>query len=295
MQGPLVVAGSASRPLAEALALILGSPLAAATSKRFPDGEGHVRIHSPVRGDVVVVQSTAPDANLVELLLWQDAAWEAGARSVTCVIPYLGYARQDRVFEPGEAVSSRATARAIAQGCDRVVTVDPHKMDVLAFFGGKAQATTAVPLLAQRLKALGIDTVLAPDRGARDRAEQAAHLIGARVDHMEKTRLSPTQVAMKAKELDVRGARVAIVDDLIASGSTMMVAAAQLKQQGARTVVAACTHGLFTDGAIPKMLAAGIDHILTTDTVPFPPGPHDVVSAAPSIADALRLERPALL
>ena len=265
---PLVLAGSASVPFATELASLLGTRLARGEAKRFPDGEGYVRIAEVVQGrDVVVVQSTAPDMNLVELLLWQDAAWEAGARNVSTVIPYLGYARQDRAFQPGESVSSRAAARAIASSSDRILTIDPHKYEVLRFFGGKGHAASAVPQLAETLKAWGVDAVLAPDKGARDRAEEAARLIGAKADHMEKTRLSATQVRMQAKSLDVAGRKVAIVDDLIASVGTMLTAAQQLKAQGATHVFAACTHGLFTGGAVPRLLAGGIDRILTTDTV----------------------------
>lgn len=284
----VVVAGSASRPLAERLATALGSRLAVAETKRFPDGEAYVRIpESLAGGDAIVVQSTAPDTNLVELLLLQDAAYEAGARHVTSIIPYLGYARQDRAFQPGEAVAARATSRAIAAGCDRVLTVDPHKEESLAHFGGKAACVSAVPALAARLAEWGVDTVLAPDKGARARAEAAARLVGARVDHLEKTRLSATEVVMAAKELDVRGARVAIVDDLIASGGTMLTAAKQLKAQGARSVVAACTHGLFTGGAVPKLLGGGIDRLLVTDT--WPSEGTEWVSVAPQLAKALRV------
>jgi len=284
----LVLAGSASRPFAEALARDVGAALVPGQAKRFPDGEGHVRITGDVRGqDVIIVQSTAPDANLVELLLWQDAAWEAGARGVTSVVPYLGYARQDRVFESGEAVSSRAAARAIAGSSDRIITVDPHKEEILQFFGGKGHSVSAVGQLAAELSRWGVDTVLAPDKGARPRAEAAAKVMGARVDHLEKTRLSPTQVVMAAKDLDVRGARVAIVDDLIASGATMLTAAKQLKAQGASAVYAACTHGLFTGGSAPGLLAGGIDRLLVTDTCPAPAGVA-VVSAAAAVAAVLR-------
>jgi ribose-phosphate pyrophosphokinase len=205
------------------------------------------------------------------------------------VIPYMGYARQDRAFESGEAISARAAAIALAATTDHVVTVDPHKEEVLRFFGGKARSVSAVPQLAAELSRWGVDIVLAPDKGARDRAEEAARLMGARVDHLEKTRLSATEVVMRTKELDVRGARVAIVDDLIASGGTMVAAAKQLKEQGARAVYAACTHGLFTGNALPRILAGGIDRVLATDTCISGPCSCDVVSAAPAVADALRV------
>ncbi len=286
---PLVVAGSASKPFAEALARELGTTLAAAEHKRFPDGEGYVRLHADAKGrDVLVVQSTAPDPNLVELLLWLDAAREAGARTVTAVVPYFGYARQDRVFNPGESVSSRAAGRAIAAAADKVVTVDPHKLDILAFMGGKATAVSAVPQLAAALRSWRVDAVLAPDKGALDRAREAAGILGVPVDHLEKTRLSATEVRMAPKSLDVRGKRVAIVDDLIASGSTMVQAAKQLKANGAAAVYAACTHGLFTGNALPNLLGGGIDRVLCTDTFLSGPCSCDSVSAAPAVAAVLR-------
>jgi ribose-phosphate pyrophosphokinase len=257
--------------------------------KRFPDGEGFARLLDPVRGaDAIIVQSTAPDASLVELLLWQDAVHEAGAKSITSVIPYYAYARQDRSFQSGEAVSSRAVAKAIGAGTDRIVTVDIHKRTILDFFGGKAHGVTAVPQLAAKLGEWGVDAVLAPDKGARERAAAAADLIDVPIDHLEKTRLSPTEVKMAAKELDVKGRRVAIIDDIIASGSTMLMAAQQLKKQGATHVYAACTHGLFTGNALPRLLSDGIDRVLCTDT--WLPGPCscDCVSAAPAVAEWLK-------
>ena len=291
----LVVTGSASGPFAARLATELGVPLARSESRRFPDGEGYVRILDAVHGkEAVVVQATAPDMNLMELLLWQDAIREAGAERITTVIPYLGYARQDRVFQPGEAISARAAARAVATTTDAVIAVDPHKEESLAFFGGKARSVTAIPQIAHELARWGVDIVLAPDKGARERASHAASLIGCRFDHLEKTRLSPTEVTMRAKDLDVAGSRVAIVDDLIASGATMVTAARQLKAQGATAVYAACTHGLFTGNALPRILAGGIDRVLATDTCISGPCSCDVVSAAPAVAAALRHTLPAM-
>lgn len=290
----VVVAGSASQPFGTQLAKELGSPLARVETKRFPDGEGYVRLLDPVAGkNVVLAQTTAPDPNLVELLLLQDAAREAGARIVTSVIPYFGYSRQDRAFQAGEGISARAVARAIASGCDKVVCVDIHKDATLSFFGAKAVGVSAVPQIAAQLKAWGVDAVLAPDKGARDRAMAAGKVIGCPVDHLEKTRLSATEVRMAAKELDVRGRRVAIVDDLIASGSTMVQAAKQLKEQGARAVYAACTHGLFTGNALPKLLSSGLDRVLCADTFLTGPCNCDVISAAPAVAQVLRQKVPA--
>lgn len=281
-----VLAGSASPGLATALSKELDAPLGEVERRTFPDGERYVRILSDVRDrHVVVVASTAPDGNLVELLLLQDAAHEAGAAKVSTVVPYYAYARQDQVFKPGEAVSARAVARALYATANRLLIIDPHKMHILDFFPGVSQGVSAVPELCARLREWGTDAVLAPDKGARDRAEHAAGILGVPFDHLEKTRLGPTEVKIQPKDLDVSGKRVAIVDDMIASGGTMLEAAKQLKASGARAVYAVCTHGVFTHDAVPRLLAGGIDRVLCTDTLEG--APCDVVSAAPAVARAL--------
>ena len=286
----VVLAGRASPRLGAALAKELGCPLADVELKQFPDGELYVRITSDVQGKhVVCVQTTAPNDHFVELLLLQDAAHEAGAAQVTTVVPYYAYARQDQVFHPGEAVSARAVARAIYSTANRLLNVDPHKDHILEFFDGVSTQVSAVPQITAQLKDWDVDLVLAPDKGARDRAEQAAAILGVPHDHLEKTRIDATHVEMKAKDLDVAGKTVAIVDDMIASGGTMATAAAQLKQQGAKAVIAACTHGVYTDGAVTRLLAAGIDHVLCTDSIEAARADGgDVVSCAPAIAAALR-------
>lgn len=285
-QPPILVPGSANPSVATALARAMACDIARVDIRRFPDEEVYTRIEDPVEGSpVILVQSTHPNDNLVELLLLQDAAREAGASRIISVIPYYGYARQDRAFAPGEAVSSRAVARALATTADMVVTVDPHKEEILNFFFDGAHSVSAVPEIALRLGQWGVDCVLAPDAGARKRAEAAAAILDVPHDHLDKTRLGPNQIRIEAKDLDVAGMKVAIVDDMVASGGTMMTAALQLKEQGATHVFAACTHGIFTGGAVPKLLLGGIDRVLATDTVEGVPC--DVVSAAPAIARRL--------
>ncbi len=282
---PVILAGTTVPAVAADLARELGCSTAEADIRRFPDGECYVHVTEDLTGrHAIIVQNTSPDAELVEALLLQDAAREAGAARVTTVVPYLAYARQDRSFKPGEAVSSRAVARALGANTDDLITVDPHKEEILSFYP-HATSVSAVPQLAAKLGEWGVDAVLAPDRGARDRAQRAAAILGVPHDHLEKTRLGPTEVVIKAKDLDVAGKRVAIVDDLIASGGTMIKAAQQLKEQGATAVYAACTHGLFTGGAVPKLLAGGIDRVLCTDSLPS--SGCDTVSLAPAVAGAL--------
>lgn len=281
-----VIGGSASQRTAKELASLLHTDLVPAERKTFPDGEVYVRVQGNLRGeDVVIVQSTQPAHALLELLFLQEAAHDQGAASITAVVPYYSYSRQDRVFEGGEVVTAKAVAELIEQKADRFITVDLHKEHILGFFGIEAHGVSAVPLLARSLAQHKVDTVLAPDKGALDRAKFAAECLGASFDHMEKTRVSSTEVTMKAKSLDVRGKTVAIVDDIISTGGTIATAAAELKRQGAARVIAACTHGLFLHNALDRLRASGCDAVIATDTIENPAG---VVGCAEVIADVLR-------
>ena len=283
-----VLAGSASKRTAKELAGILKADLVEVESRVFPDGEVYVRVPDRLQGEeVVIVQTTYPTASLLELLFLQEAAHDQGASHISAVVPYYSYSRQDRVFLEGEIVSAKAVAQLVELKADRFITVDPHKEHILGFFGIEAHGVSAVPLLAKHLEKMGVDTVLAPDKGALDRAQFAAKCLDAQFDYMEKTRISGTEVEMKAKSLDVRGKTVAIIDDIISTGGTIATASAELKRQGAARVIAACTHGLFLNNALPRLHANGCDQVVATDAIQT-----DVstVGCAPVIADVF-LER----
>lgn len=283
-----VLAGSSSRRCAKELAGILKADYVEVEQKVFPDGEVYVRVPERLRGEeVIIVQTTYPTPALLELLFLQEAAHDQGAASITAVVPYYSYSRQDQVFQEGEIVSAKAVAELIELKADRFITVDPHKEHILGFFGIEAHGVSAVPLLAKHLEKMGVDTVLAPDKGALDRAQFAAKCLGAEFDYMEKTRLSGTEVVMKAKSLDVRGKTVAIIDDIISTGGTIATASAELKRQGATRVIAACTHGLFLNNALPRLHANGCDQVIATDAIETQVSP---VGVAPVIADVF-LER----
>jgi ribose-phosphate pyrophosphokinase len=263
-----IIGGTASKTVAEELASMLKIPLANTISKRFPDDEFYFRILDDIKGKkVIIVQTTYPDPNLVELLLIQNAVEEAGAKEITVVIPYYGYARQDTKFQDGEAISAKALAGLISLNADRVITVDPHKEHILDFFSTSAFSCTAVPEIAKYLKQKGIDMILAPDKGALDRAKQASEIIKCDFDYMEKTRIDGSTVEMKPKKLRAENKTVAIVDDIISTGGTMALAIKELKKQGAKKVYVACTHGLFAGEAIKKLTSAGCDEIIATDTI----------------------------
>ena len=264
----MVLGGSSSRLLAQDLAHVLGLEYVQAQTKRFPDGEGYVRIdREALEKEVVLVQNTYPDSNLVELLLLLDAARGLGADKITCVIPYFGYARQDRRFNPGEALSAKVMLRHLEMEMDRLLTIDLHKPDVLEWFArAPAKDLKAAPAIGGYFARHGIDLVLGPDKGAAQRADEVAKVIGCESDHLEKTRLSGTEVKISPSHVGARDKTVLIVDDIISTGGTIVAATNELKRLGARKVYAACTHGLFTGGAVER-LQGTCDMIVSTNTL----------------------------
>ncbi|MBE3121839.1 MAG: ribose-phosphate diphosphokinase [Thermoplasmata archaeon] len=280
-----ILGGTSAKNVAQNLANKIQQPLLQATYKRFPDDEFYVRVLDDIAGeDVLIVQTAYPDPKIVELLLMQDAVHDAGAKKITVVLPYFGYSRQDKKFEEGEAISSRAVAQHISMHADCVITVDPHKEHILKFFSVPAYSCSAVSTIAQYLKEKNIDFILAPDKGAKDRAKEAATLINCEYDYLEKTRIDGTTVKITPKKLDARGKHVAIIDDIISTGGTMANSIKELKKQGAKTVSVACTHGLFVGGAKEKLLSADCDEIISTDTIETE---FSKVSAADCIAELL--------
>jgi len=263
-----VIGGTASKSVAEDLSKKLDVPLANTISKRFPDDEFYVRILDDVSKEhVIIVQTTYPDTNIVELFILQNAVEEAGAKEISVVIPYFGYARQDTKFQDGEPISAKAMANLVSLNADRVITVDPHKEYIMDFFSTSAFSCSAVPELAKYLKSKDIDMVLAPDKGALDRVKKASRIIGCSFDYMEKKRIDGETIEIKPKNLDVQNKNVAIIDDIISTGGTMAKSIQELKKHGAKNVFVACTHGLFAGNAIKKLDSAGCNEIISTDTI----------------------------
>ncbi len=263
-----VVGGTASKKVAEDIAKDLKASLIKTISKRFPDDELYIRILDNISNkDVVIVQTTYPDPNIIELFLLQNAVKEAGARKITVVIPYIGYGRQDKKFETGEPISAKAIAELISLQADKVITVDPHKQHILDFFTIPAFSCSAVPELAKYLCKKEVDLVLAPDKGALERAKQASKIIDCDFDYMEKTRIDGTTIEIKPKNLEAQNKNVAIIDDIISTGGTMEKSIQELKKQGAKNIFVACTHGLFAGEAIKKIISAGCNEIISTDTI----------------------------
>jgi len=280
-----VIGGTASETVANDLSKQLKVPLVKTISKRFPDDELYVRILEDISGEhVVIVQTTYPDKSIIELFLFQDAVKEAGAKKITVVIPYFGYARQDTKFKDGEPISAKAMAKLISQNADEVITVDPHKEHILDFFTVPSFSCSAVFELANYLKEKKIDMILAPDKGALNRAKKAAEIIDCDFDYMEKTRIDGETIEIKPKNLDAQNKNVAIIDDIVSTGGTMAKSIKELKKFGANKVFVACTHGLFAGEAIKKLANAGTDEIISTDTIT---SDYSKVKIAPAIAEIL--------
>jgi ribose-phosphate pyrophosphokinase len=280
-----ILGGTSAKHVAANLAARLQQPLLHTTYKRFPDDEFYVRLLDDVAGqDVLIVQTAYPDPKIIELFLIQDAIHDAGAKKVTVILPYFGYSRQDKKFDEGEAISARAIAQHISLHADCIITVDPHKEHILKFFTVPAYSCSAIFTIAQYLKGKNIDFILAPDKGAKERAREAATIINCEYDYLEKTRIDGTTVKITPKELDARGKHVAIIDDIISTGGTMAKSIKELKKQGAKTVSVACSHGLFIGGAKEKLLTANCDEIISTDTIETE---FSKVSAAECIAETL--------
>jgi len=263
-----MISGTASESIAKDLSKKLKAPLAKTITKRFPDQELYIRLLDDLENEeVIIVQTTYPDPNIIELFLLQNAVIEAEADTITVVIPYYGYARQDTMFEKGEAISAKALAELISLNSDRVITVDPHKEYILDFFNTEAYSCTGVPKIAEYLKKKNLDMVLAPDKGALERARTASEIINCDFDYMEKTRIDGETVEIKPKNLDVENKNVGIIDDIISTGGTMAKSIKELKKQDAKKVFVSCTHGLFAGEAIKKLNTAGCDEIISTDTI----------------------------
>lgn len=293
-----LLAGSANRPLAERVASDLGTSLTRARTARFPDGEADVVVDPDLRGETVyLLQSTGPpvDANLVELLMLADAVRRCGAERVLAVVPYLGYARQDRRTDPGQPVGIRVVGDLLAAvGIDRVLAVDAHTRDLEAISTVPVEPATAVPLLVHTLvhRLPGPAVVVAPDLGAVKLAERYAGLLEAPVAIVRKTRLAGDEVRADEVVGEVADRHPVIVDDMISTGGTVVAAAEALSRTGAAgpvTIVA--THGLFVGEATTHLGRLGLERLVVTDSLPPPDEPGlavEVVSVAPLLADAIR-------
>jgi ribose-phosphate pyrophosphokinase len=267
-----IVSGSAHRALAGAVAAALGGEPVACEVERFPDGELRPCVGDVRGADTYVVQPTGPVVNehLVELLLLLDACRRSGARRITAVVPYFGYARQDRRVRGGQAVGARVALDTLAAGADRIVVVDPHTSALEAMSAVPVQMLTAVPLLARAVAREIPDAavIVSPDLGAVKLAEHYARLLDRSVAVVRKTRVSGTSVQAEELVGDVADRPAVIVDDMISTGGTVEAATQILLAHGAPAVTVAATHGLLIGPARDLLSRLPIRRVLVTDTLP---------------------------
>jgi ribose-phosphate pyrophosphokinase len=288
----LVLAGPASEELGRSVADKLGLPLLNAEFRVFPDGESKFTLNDKVSGrSILLVQSTYQpvDQRLFQLLLASHHLSEEGAK-VTAVVPYLGYARQDKQFLPGEAVSLGVVAHLMRSvGIRRLVTVDIHSAEGLALFSFPTYSVSAIPALVAYAKEnlkLKDPVVISPDFGGSRRTEAFAQLYGAPFLKLSKTRDRMSgEVTIKQESLDVKGKDVLLVDDVISTGHTVRAAAETVMKQGAKQVISLCVHGLFIGGALDSMEDASIRTVVSTNTVP---GKFSLVDVSDPLVSHLR-------
>ncbi len=288
-----VISGPASKELAESISALTGYPNISVVAKIFPDGESYVRLDGSVQGeDVAIVQTTCPpmqDGRLMQLAFMADAAKRAGAGKVTAVVPYLAYARQDKTFLSGEGISVETVARMLgAAGIDELLTVNIHSENALGKFSFPAKTVSAIPLLAEYFVEKGYKGAfaLSPDKGAMYIARQAQAILGGNAGHLDKQRDRYTgQTKQTAEGLNVKGQTVIIFDDIISTGGTIVGAAKILWDLGAKHVFCGCVHGLLIGDAEKRILDAGVEEIVGTDSVP---SSVSKVSLAPLISKELK-------
>jgi len=273
-----ILSGSANRALGENIARNLGARFDQRTLERFPDGELHIEIHESIRGcDVYLIQPTSPpvDEHFFELFLLADACRRAGTTHLTAVIPYFGYARQDRRARGREPVSARLVADLIAaSGIERVVVVDFHSQAVESVFAIPVEHISAIPILADTVRAsVRKDAVVvSPDLGAVKMAERYAKLLNLSVVIVHKSRVSGAEVNVERIVGDVRGREILVVDDMITTGATIEKAVLALLQAGCSTsgIKVAASHGLFVGNAVERLGKLPIEKIYVSDSVPSP-------------------------
>lgn len=269
-----IVTGTAHPELAKAICAYLNVPLGDATVSSFPDGETFVKINENIRGrDVFIVQPTCPptNQNLMELLILVDAARRASAARITAVIPFFGYARQDRKDQPRVPITAKLVANLlVAAGVHRVLTMDLHAQQLQGFFDIPVDHLYALPVMLQYLQRLDLKdlVVVSPDVGGVKMASAYAQALGASLAIVVKRRTSATETESIAVIGDVKGKNVMLVDDLTETAGTLTGAARILREQGARDIYAGVSHAVLTDLAVERLKSSEIKELITTDSVP---------------------------
>jgi len=291
-KGLIVIPGPASVELGKKVAEVLKVKVVPVEFKRFPDGESYIRFEDNVENkDVIIVQTTSPpqNENLVQLFLTADNAKDMGAKSITAVVPYFAYARQDSRFRPGEALSVKTIVTLMKTcGVSRIITVNAHNPTILKTLPIPIEDLSAFSLLAEHFKKKGFEGAFSLSMGKKgmETAAEANRVLKGGCDYIPTQRDRATgNVTIEKKTLPVKNRQAIIFDDIISSGGTMIKAVGWVKAQGASRVYAACVHPLLIGDTRDKILKAGADGVIGTDCVP---SQVSEVSVAPLIAGALK-------
>ncbi|MFC2154203.1 ribose-phosphate diphosphokinase [Candidatus Altiarchaeota archaeon] len=256
--------------------------------KTFPDGELYLRVATNVKGkECVVVASTTSNDDLVELLLLLDALNDQGAERIIAVVPYLAYARQDKAFLEGEALSAKTVVKLVSGLCDEILTFNCHFLDKEGkekYQSVEVNNLDAFPILAKHFQEELKDPILiAPDKGSLEYAKTAAERMGCDFDNLSKTRVSSEEVEYEQKDLDVNGRDVLILDDIISTGGTIIRASEFIRKQSPSSINVGCVHGVFARGT--EGLKKAVDSLVCTDTIQRP---ESKVSVSDQIIEELK-------
>jgi ribose-phosphate pyrophosphokinase len=292
-----IFSGNANPELAHEIAQYLGVTVGESRTERFSDGEIRVRIMESVRGaDVFVVQPTCGDVNenIMELLIMIDALKRASAKRITAVLPYYGYARQDRKAEARAPITAKLLANVItAGGATRVLTMDLHAGQIQGFFDIPVDHLPGVPILAEYFlsKEVGDVVVVSPDLGGVTRARDLAERIGAPLAIIDKRRPAPNVAEVMNIIGDIDGKTVVMIDDIIDTAGTITLGANALIERGAKDVYACCTHPVLSGPAIERLENSVIKEVVVTNTIPLPPSKKidkiKTLSVAPLLGEAI--------
>ncbi len=291
--------GNSNKALAERIAKELEIPLGDSVVKTFADGEITVNINETVRGaDVFVVQSVSPpkvNKNLMELLIMIDALKRASAGRIIAVIPYYGYARQDRKVKARDPISAKLVANLLTvAGADRILTMDLHAAQIQGYFDIPVDHLIGGPILAKYIRAMDLEdlTVVAPDLGSVTRCRDFAEILNAPIAIIDKRRPMPNVAEIMNIIGTIKDRNVVLLDDMIDTAGTITNAAGALKELGAKSVNACCTHGVLSGPAIDRIRNSEIDKLIVLDTIHLPDDMvldnMHVISVAPIFAESIR-------
>ena len=271
-----IFSGTANQPLAQAICKSIGIELGKCTIKPFPDGETFVKIEENVRGEeVFIVQPTSPPTNhhLMELFIMMDALRRSSAARITVVLPFYGYARQDRKDQPRVPITAKLVANLlVASGVNRILAMDLHAQQIQGFFDIPVDHLYAAPVMYDYLKQKNLTNlvVVSPDAGGIKMAHAYSQTLEAELAIVAKRRKSATEVESMAVIGDIDGRNVLLVDDLTETAGTLTSAAALLKEKGAKKIIACVSHAILNDTGIERLRKSVIDELITTDTVQRP-------------------------